>query len=205
MATDFPEDLDILSNPAATDSMSGHAAQHTNANDAIEALQAKVGVDNSEDANSIDYRLATVESGLQNATGDFVPQSDVGNAGGVASLDSSTKVPVAQIPALGLAGNNDITIYGIENKTTIDTFSKSLYSTVRYVIQFTKDSEIKSSAIDVINDQANLYVQEVEVSSNTDNELVSVELEENAGIISLSVTPISGSVSVRYYRTALKI
>jgi hypothetical protein len=205
MATNFPEDLDNLLNPASTDSMTGHAAQHANANDAIEALQTKVGIDNSEDPNSLDYRIAAVESGLENATGDFIPVSDVGVAGGVASLNSAAKVPVEQIPALGLEGNNDVTIYGIENKTEIDSFSKSLYGTVRYVMQVIKGSEIISTAIDIVNDQSNLYVQEVEVSSNTTNELATHVLEENAGIISLSVTPISGSVSVRYYRTALKI
>jgi hypothetical protein len=205
MATSFPEDLDNFSNPAATDSLSGHAAQHANANDAIEALQAKIGIDGSADQDSIDYRLATVEQGLENATGDFIPQSDVGNPDGVASLNAAGKVPVAQIPALGLAGNNDATIYGIENKTTIDTFSKTLYSTIRYVLQIQKNSDIVSSSIDIVNDGTNLHVNEVEISSNTENDLVSYQLEENTGIISLSVTPISGSVSVRYYRTALKI
>jgi hypothetical protein len=205
MATSFPEDLDNFSNPAATDSLSGHAAQHANANDAIEALQAKIGIDGSTDQNSIDYKIATLEQGLENATGDFIPQSDVGNPDGVASLNAAGKVPVAQIPALGLAGNNDSTIYGIENKTTIDTFSKTLYSTIRYVLQIQKNSNIVSSSIDIVNDGTNLHVNEVEISSNTENDLVSYQLEENAGIISLSVTPISGSVSVRYYRTALKI
>lgn len=205
MATSFPEDLDNFSNPAATDSMSGHAAQHANANDAIEALQAKIGVDGSADENSIDYKIAALEQGLENATGDFIPESLLGNANGVASLNSAGKVPVDQIPSLGLAGNNDATIYGIENKTTIDTFSKNLYSTIRYVLQVQKNSDIVSSSIDVVNDGTNLHVNEIEISSNTDNDLVNYELEENAGIISLSVTPISGSVSVRYYRTALKI
>lgn len=205
MSTNFPDELDNLSNPASTDSLNGHAAQHTNANDAIEALQSKVGKDGSLDPNSLDYRVSAVETGLANTTADAVPQSDVGQPGGVASLNSAGKVPADQIPALGLAGNNDVTVYGIENKTTIDTFSKSVYGTVRYVMQVTKGSEIKSVAIDIVNDQSDLYVQEVEVSSNTINELVNTVLEENAGIISLSVTPISGSVSVRYYRTALKI
>jgi hypothetical protein len=205
MATSFPEDLDNFSNPAATDSMSGHAAQHANANDAIEALQAKIGVDGSADENSIDYKIAALEQGLENATGDFIPESLLGNANGVASLNSAGKVPVDQIPSLGLAGNNDATIYGIENKTTIDTFSKTLYSTIRYVLQVQNNSYIVSSSIDIVNDGTNLHVNEIEISSNTDNDLVNYELEENAGIISLSVTPISGSVSVRYYRTALKI
>lgn len=205
MSTNFPTELDNLSNPAATDSLNGHAAQHANANDAIEALQTKVGKDGSSDENSLDYRIAAVETGLANTAADSVPQADVGQPGGVASLNSAGKVPNDQIPSLGLAGNNDVTIYGIENKTVIDSFDKATYGTVRYVLQIKKGSEIVSSAIDIVNDQSDLYVQEVEVSSNTTNQLANHILEENAGIISLSVTPISGSVSVRYYRTALKI
>ena len=63
MSTSFPTVLDALTNPAATDGLTGHAAQHANANDAIEALEAKVGVDNSTDPASLDYRVAAVETG----------------------------------------------------------------------------------------------------------------------------------------------
>ncbi len=39
----FPAWLDILTNPAATDSRIGHAAQHADVNDAIEAIEAQIG------------------------------------------------------------------------------------------------------------------------------------------------------------------
>lgn len=57
MATDFPTGLDALTNPAAANTLASpsHAGQHTNANDAIEALEAKVGVDGSVVATSLDY------------------------------------------------------------------------------------------------------------------------------------------------------
>jgi hypothetical protein len=63
MATQFPGELDSLLNPQPTDSVAAvsHAAQHADANDAIEALQVKVGKDNSADVNSIDYRLRFLE------------------------------------------------------------------------------------------------------------------------------------------------
>lgn len=59
MATSFPGSLDTLTNPTSGDSLSSpsHSGQHANANDAIEALQAKVGVDGSAVATSIDYKL----------------------------------------------------------------------------------------------------------------------------------------------------
>lgn len=63
MATNFPASLDSLTNPVAGDSLSSpsHAGQHTNANDAIEALQAKVGVDSSAVTTSIDYKLRNLD------------------------------------------------------------------------------------------------------------------------------------------------
>lgn len=58
----FPTSLDSLTNPIGTDSMSvvSHAGQHTNANDAIEALEAKVGADGSAVTTSHDYKLSGV-------------------------------------------------------------------------------------------------------------------------------------------------
>lgn len=47
MATNYPEALDVLVNPAPADTTDSatvpHSGQHANANDAIEALQIKVG------------------------------------------------------------------------------------------------------------------------------------------------------------------
>lgn len=59
MATNFPTSLDALTNPSSGDALNSpsHAGQHADANDAIEALQAKVGVNNSAVTTSIDYRL----------------------------------------------------------------------------------------------------------------------------------------------------
>ena len=64
MATNFPTSLDALTNPQGTDSVQAvpHAAQHANANDAIEALEAKVGANNSAVTTSLDYRIRTLES-----------------------------------------------------------------------------------------------------------------------------------------------
>lgn len=46
MAISFPTSLDNFSNPASTDSLNtpSHSLQHTNLNDAVEALEAKVGI-----------------------------------------------------------------------------------------------------------------------------------------------------------------
>lgn len=43
MTISFPASLDSLSNPAASDPRTGHAAQHADVNDAIEAIEAVIG------------------------------------------------------------------------------------------------------------------------------------------------------------------
>lgn len=60
----FPADLDDFENPEPADSLDdpSHAGQHDDANDAIEALEAKVGVDNSTDEDSFDFRIRRLES-----------------------------------------------------------------------------------------------------------------------------------------------
>lgn len=59
MATGFPTTLDSLSNPTSGNTLNSpsHSSQHANANDAIEALQAKVGVDSSGVSTSLDYKM----------------------------------------------------------------------------------------------------------------------------------------------------
>jgi hypothetical protein len=63
MATSFPTSKDDFVNPQSTDSVQtvSHAAQHSNANDAIEALETKVGVTNSTDPTSLDYKVKQLE------------------------------------------------------------------------------------------------------------------------------------------------
>lgn len=66
MSINFPTSLDTLSNPIGTDKVNNavaglkHSTQHSNANDAIEALEAKVGVDGSAVTTSHDYKLSSV-------------------------------------------------------------------------------------------------------------------------------------------------
>ncbi len=182
MATDYPEALDNLSNPAGTDSLSGHAALHSNTNDAIEAIQTKIGIDGSTDPNSLDYKVAAVEAAL----------SSVSN-----TSDTITEL-------LGLDGNNDLSVYGIENPTNIDSFAKNTWKSVFYKIQVTKDSNVYTSDIAVVQDGTDLMVSETNIVSNTDTSFFSYTFEENSGIINLRVTPVSGSIGVRYYRTAIK-
>jgi hypothetical protein len=66
MASNFPSSLDTFTNPSSTDAMDSvsvpHATQHSDLNDAVEALQAKVGADSSGVSSSHDYKIAALEA-----------------------------------------------------------------------------------------------------------------------------------------------
>lgn len=61
MATTFPTTIDSFTNPTNSSNMNDvgvvHADQHANTNDAIEAIEAYVGVTGSTDVNSLTYKL----------------------------------------------------------------------------------------------------------------------------------------------------
>jgi hypothetical protein len=65
MASNFPSSLDSFTNPSSSDAMDSvsvpHATQHSDLNDAVEALQAKVGADSSAVTSSHDYKIAQLE------------------------------------------------------------------------------------------------------------------------------------------------
>ena len=66
MASNFPSSLDTFTNPSSSDAMDSvsvpHASQHSDLNDAVEALQAKVGADSSAVTSSLDYKVAQLEA-----------------------------------------------------------------------------------------------------------------------------------------------
>jgi hypothetical protein len=72
MATNFPTNLDNLTNPTANTNMDAvgleHDVQHGNLNDAVKAIETKVGITNSADTTSLDY-LAKPLSGAGSPEG----------------------------------------------------------------------------------------------------------------------------------------
>lgn len=363
MATNFPSSLDDLSNPQSTDSMQGHAQLHADVNDALEALQAKVGVDGSTDSSSLDYRVSAIEAAppsteatliyeiVSNGTGTEIAkgkavyvsgavgasgklrvslasntteststktfgitraaiadgaegevvsegllqgidttgandgdpvwlgtngnllfglankpsapahvvflgivvrggQQNTGSIfvkvqngfeieelhnvsivdpadGEVLKYDSSTGLwvnsgefattayvddamsnlgsSVDNVTALlGLEGNNDLVITGIENQTQIDQFALADYRTVKYHLQISKNTEFYASDFLVLVDGTDINVVESNIISNTSNTLANTSFGENSGIISLYVTPTGSAVTARFMRTSLR-
>ncbi len=66
MAINYPTSLDTFTNPTPAALMNStavpHATQHADLNDAVEALERKVGVSSSTASTSIDKRVATLET-----------------------------------------------------------------------------------------------------------------------------------------------
>jgi len=64
MAITYPTAKDVLTNPLSSDPLNNpsHSTQHGNINDAVEALETKVGIDSSADTDSIDYKLKSTSS-----------------------------------------------------------------------------------------------------------------------------------------------
>lgn len=62
MAINFPTSLDTLTNPASNNTLDSpsHSGQHSDVNDAVEALEAKVGANSSAVNTSHDYKLSGV-------------------------------------------------------------------------------------------------------------------------------------------------
>ena len=74
MATNYPNSLDVLQNPSATDTLNSvtvpHHLQHANANDAIEAIQTVLGFNPAGTHLTIKDRIAASEAlnGLSDVT-----------------------------------------------------------------------------------------------------------------------------------------
>lgn len=98
MPTNFPTSLDTFTNPAGTDDVSAvlHSEQHSNHNDAIEALEAKVGVNSSAVPTSLDYRVAALEAGAPVAFNDITSGTNttaamvMGNGASLAATGTGT-------------------------------------------------------------------------------------------------------------------
>ncbi len=91
MASLYPTALDALTNPGPGDSMQSlsHAAQHSDANDAIEAIQAVLGLSPQGGSATVAARCAALESGKASLSGSVSFGGTVGGTGLAGSLLSS--------------------------------------------------------------------------------------------------------------------
>lgn len=98
--TNFPTSLDTLPNPTKWDQQNTpgllHHEQHANANDAVEALEAKVGIDSSAVTTSHDYKLRNLAS----RSSKHVSIATPGGAENVTLFFTAEAVTVAKLAAV---------------------------------------------------------------------------------------------------------
>ena len=103
MATNFPGSLDSYTNPVGSDLLStgaggdSHSTMHSNLNDAVEALEAKVGANSSDVTTSHDYKIDALETDVSGAT-------NLNTASKIVKRDASGNFSAGTITA-ALTGN----------------------------------------------------------------------------------------------------
>ena len=131
--TNFPVSLDQFNNPTSSTKTNApgfdHAEQHTHANDAIEALQSKIGIDQSLDEESIDFKIRRLLSrrlvnktfgvgdGIETRFAlDFAPIGDslILVAGVVQSASVSETTPGNVVVVFGAAPTGELKIVAIK-------------------------------------------------------------------------------------------
>lgn len=109
MATNFPTSLDSFTNPQGTDQVAtvDHALQHQNHNDAIAALEAKVGINSSAVTTSLDYKVAQKQDTITGAA-TTITSSNLTASRALAS-DGSGKVAVSTVTSTELGYLSGVT------------------------------------------------------------------------------------------------
>lgn len=123
MPSNFPTSLDTLSNPASTDQLSNvttpHASQHANANDILEAVEAKLGLGASTPPASaaVLRRTGTGSSGwAQVAAGDYaagsIVNADVNGSAAIAysKLNLANSVATADLVANAASQSGSVNV-----------------------------------------------------------------------------------------------
>jgi len=121
MAITFPTSLDSFSNPASGDLLStGHALQHANINDAVEALEAKVAIGNTVLGKYTAYTPTFTGLTVGNATvtGSYCRVNDFVHFWGRVVLGTTSTMSAAGI-TMTVPVNLDATVAGNFGSTFI--------------------------------------------------------------------------------------
>lgn len=133
-------------------------------------------------------------------TGDRPTQQDYEDL-----IDSAS----ARSTDLGSMGNNENTIYGIENATIIDNFDATEWRMVKYIVSIAKvtagDNKFYATELTILVDGTNVNVSEYGTIDN-DGNIGTVSVSRVGNAVSLTVTPDPAikPVTVRYARIGLK-
>ena len=142
--------------------------------------------------------LATVKTKFQ--TGDRPSQTD---------YEDLIDTTAAQATDLGTFGNNDNTIYGIENVTVVDNFDATVWRMVKYIVSISKtsagDNKFYATEMTILVDGTNVNVSEYGTIDN-DGNIGTISVSRVSNTVALTVTPAPGitPITVRYARIGLK-
>jgi hypothetical protein len=113
----------------------------------------------------------------------------------------------AQSTDLGSAGNNEVTITGIESSTIFDNFYTTEWRSVKYVVTLSKTGSNKyyTTELTIVPDSTNVSVSEYGTVDNNGN-IGTVNVSMAGTTVSLTIVPVGGQtpITLRYMRTGLK-
>ena len=133
-------------------------------------------------------------------TGDRPTQADYEDL-----IDTST----GQATDLGTFGNNENTIFGIENPTIVDNFDATEWRMIKYLVSISKvsegDNKFYATELTILVDGENVSVSEYGTIDN-DGNMGTISVSRTGSTVTLTVTPdpVIKPVTVRYARIGLK-
>jgi hypothetical protein len=110
---------------------------------------------------------------------------------------------------LGSTGNNENTIYGIENSTVIDNFDATQWRMVKYLVSIAKtsagDNKFYATELTILVDGTDVSVSEYG-TIDTNGNIGTINVSRTGNTVALTVTPDPAikPVTVRYARIGLK-
>lgn len=110
---------------------------------------------------------------------------------------------------LGAVGNNDNTIYGIENPTVVDNFDATEWRMVKYIVSLSKttsgDNYFYATEFTILVDGEDISVSEYGTIDN-DGNIGTISVSRSGNTVSLTVTPdaVIKPITVRYARMGLR-
>lgn len=116
---------------------------------------------------------------------------------------------VQQSTDLGSAGNNELTINGIENTTVIDSFTFSSWRVVKYLVSISKISgssnKFYATELSILIDKTDLSVSQYGIIDN-DGDIGTISVSKDGNLVKLILTPNPAvtPVTVRFSRMGLK-
>ena len=124
-----------------------------------------------------------------------------------ANYEDLIDTSAAQATDLGTAGNNEVTITGIENSTIFENFTASEGRSVKYVVSLKKSTRNRyyTTELTIVPDNTDVNVSEYGTVDN-DGNIGTISVSRAGDTVSLTVVPVVGQtpITLRYMRTGLK-